>query len=159
MILSSCQRLGVAPSAEWQDILAQAFLSTIDTPEKAELVRSDFFVKPLVGLAGMGWKPSPEQWQVVLQASEVLLPLGYFKARQLLETAWAMAQFGTPVPQQWSQVGAGWPRAWCQKHGVSTVYARTKPPSPLIHCTPRHAMSTSVLASDLQALILRSIPP
>jgi hypothetical protein len=108
VILSSCQRLGVAPSTEWQDILAQAFLSTIDTPEKAESVRSDYFVKPLVGLAGMGWKPTPEQWQVVLQASEVLLPLGYLKARQLLETAWAMAQFGTPVPQQWGNVSVGW---------------------------------------------------
>jgi hypothetical protein len=112
VILSSCQRLGVTPSAEWQDILAQAYLLMIDTPEKAESVRSDFFVKPLVGLAGMGWKPTPEQWQVVLKASEVLLPKGYLRARQLLETAWAMAQFGKPVPGKWAQVGGGWPCVW-----------------------------------------------
>lgn len=126
VILSSCQRLGIAPSAEWQDILAQAYLSTIDTPEKAESVRSDFFVKPLVGLAGMGWKPTPEQWQVVLQASATLLPLGYFKARQLLETAWAMAQFGTPVPQQWASVGGGWLFVSCWQllaWGIKTPYA------------------------------------
>lgn len=64
MILSSCQRLGVVPSPEWQAILAAAFLSTIDTKEKAVQVRTDFFVKPLVGLAGMGWKPDQGEWQV-----------------------------------------------------------------------------------------------
>lgn len=106
MILSSCQRLGVTPPQEWQDTLAAAYLETIDTPEKAGQVRSDFFVKPLVGLAGMGWKPTQQQWQVLVDASDVLLPMGFFRARQLLETAWAFAQFGTPVPSQWAQVCA-----------------------------------------------------
>jgi hypothetical protein len=104
VILSSCQRLGVTPPQEWQDILAAAFLETIDTPDKAGQVRSDFFVKPLVGLAGMGWKPTQQQWQVLVDAADVLMPMGFFRARQLLETAWAMAQFGTPVPTKWSQV-------------------------------------------------------
>jgi hypothetical protein len=68
VILSSCQRLGVVPSPEWQDTLAGAFLATIDSKDKAGQVRSDFFVKPLVGLAGMGWKPNQQQWQVRVKA-------------------------------------------------------------------------------------------
>jgi hypothetical protein len=79
-------------------------METIDTPEKARQVRSDFFVKPLVGLAGMGWKPTQQQWQALVDAADVLMPMGFFRARQLLETAWAMAQFGIPVPVNWSQV-------------------------------------------------------
>lgn len=106
VILSACQRLGVMPPPEWQNTLATAFLSTVDTEEKAKQVRSDFYVKPLVGLAGMGWKPTPEQWQVLVTAAQALLPMGYFRGRQLLETAWAFAQFGNPVSRDWSQVGA-----------------------------------------------------
>jgi hypothetical protein len=43
---------------------------------------------------------------VLIDASEVLLPMGYFRARQLLETAWALAQFGMPVTKHWSEVCA-----------------------------------------------------
>lgn len=64
VILSSCQRLQITPPAEWQDTMAASFLTQIDNKDKVSMMRSDFFVKPLVGLAGMGWKPSPQQWQV-----------------------------------------------------------------------------------------------
>lgn len=105
MILSSCQRLGLAPSPEWLDTLASAFLSTIDTQDKVAMMRTDNFIKPLVGLAGLGWKPSAEQWVLLADAAQQQLPMGYFRARALLETAWAFAQFGQQVSPTWSQVG------------------------------------------------------
>lgn len=217
VILSSCQRLGVVPGEDWQAILASAFLQTIDTKEKAAQVRTDFFVKPLVGLAGMGWKPDRGEWQVgwgcmqayvgcvwgvctwmrclvmcscraimpcgnvlthtrrtpapgsgvlrsvedqmcarlwlhsgwthslvrcvvalqvLIDASEVLLPLGYFRARQLLETAWALAQFGEPVSQHWAEVrGVLSIKPWpcCNLFGASRAQ-RMPRVSQLLHC-------------------------
>lgn len=103
VILSSCQRLGLAPSQEWLSPLAESFLANIDSKDKVSMMRTDNFVRPLVGLAGMGWKPSAEQWQTLLDAAAQLMPLGYYRGRQLLETAWAFAQFGNPVPNSWSQ--------------------------------------------------------
>lgn len=84
--------------------MAQAFLASIQTQEQATMMRSDNFTKPLVGLAGLGWKPTPEQWQQLVEASRTNIAQGYYKARQLMEVAWAFAQFGSPVPLDWSQV-------------------------------------------------------
>lgn len=103
VILSSLQRLGLTPPQEWLDIMAQAFLASIQTQEQATMMRSDNFTKPLVGLAGLGWKPTPEQWQQLVEASRTNIAQGYYKARQLMEVAWAFAQFGSPVPLDWSQ--------------------------------------------------------
>lgn len=121
VILSSCQRLGLAPSQEWLSPLAESFLANIDSKDKVSIMRTDNFVRPLVGLAGMGWKPSAEQWQTLLDAAAQLMPLGYYRGRQLLETAWAFAQFGNPVPNSWSQVRRAVCAQWiCTKGGLCT---------------------------------------
>lgn len=104
MILSSLQRLGLTPPQEWLDVMGNAFLASIQTQEQATMMRSDNFTKPLVGLAGLGWKPTPEQWQRLVEASRSNIAQGYYKARQLMEVAWAFAQFGSPVSMDWSQV-------------------------------------------------------
>lgn len=106
VIVSSCQRLGLSAPPEWLEIVAPGVVDALDGSDKVANMRTDLFVKLLVGLAGLGWQPSQQQWQVCATATQQMLPLGFFRARQLLETAWAFAQFGQPVSSEFSQVRA-----------------------------------------------------
>jgi hypothetical protein len=100
VILSLCQRLGLAPPQEWLDIMAAAVLDKLSS-NAAQLTAADVS-KMIVGLAGLGFKPSPEQWNTLVAASMAQLPTGYMRAQSLAELAWGFSQFGSPMPQEWA---------------------------------------------------------
>ncbi|KAF8069526.1 hypothetical protein HT031_001643 [Scenedesmus sp. PABB004] len=103
-IFSFCQRLGLAPTPEWLAATTDAAMRQLASRERN--MRAAEFRRLLVGLAGLGWRPSPEQLQLIVDRSYPQLQTGFCQVHDLVEMAWALAQWETPMPPNWAKMFA-----------------------------------------------------
>ncbi|WIA10189.1 hypothetical protein OEZ85_010392 [Tetradesmus obliquus] len=104
-IFSFCQRLGMAPTPEWLATTTSAALNQLTNRDR--MMRVAEYRRLIAGLAGLGWRPSPEQLETIVSRSYPQLQSGYFQVHDLVEVAWALAQWETPMPPNWAKVFAG----------------------------------------------------
>lgn len=102
-IISLVGRLGMQPTPEWLEIITAAAMDKIG---QRDTLRVAEYRRLLVGLATLGWRPNQQQLQMVADKSYPLLRMA--QAHDLVEIAWSLAQWETPMPQQWTQVCDLW---------------------------------------------------
>eukprot|EP00878_Enallax_costatus_P022701 GHUV01024104.1.p1 GENE.GHUV01024104.1~~GHUV01024104.1.p1 ORF type:complete len:535 (+),score=144.39 GHUV01024104.1:216-1820(+) len=100
-IVSFVGRLGMQPTPEW---LATITAAAIDRVAQRDTLQVAEYRRLLVGLASLGWRPNPQQLQMIVDKSYPLLQLPTTQVHDLVEIAWSLAQWETPMPQQWTQV-------------------------------------------------------
>jgi hypothetical protein len=76
-IFSFCQRLGLAPTPEWLAATTSAAMSQLLNRER--MMRAAEFRRLIVGLAGLGWRPSQEQLDLIVNRSYPQLQSTYFQ--------------------------------------------------------------------------------
>lgn len=97
-----CARLGMTPTPDWLAIMTSAAMEQVAGRD----LRVAEFRKLLVGLAGLGWRPDQQQLQLIIERSYPLLQSPVCQVQDLVEIAWALAQWEAPTPAQWAKVSA-----------------------------------------------------
>lgn len=103
-VFSLTQRLGLVPPPEWLAAMTAAAMDLLGNRERN--LRAAEFRRLLVGLAGSGWRPEPAQLELIVDRSFPQLSAGYCNVNDLVEIAWALAQWETPMPPNWAKVRA-----------------------------------------------------
>lgn len=102
VMFSLCRRLGMTPTDEWLAATAPAAMEQI--ANRNHFMRADTFVKLLAGLASVGWRPDQQQLAVIVDRSFPQLQQGYLHVKDMVELAWALSQWETPMPANWAKV-------------------------------------------------------
>eukprot|EP00879_Flechtneria_rotunda_P009263 GHRR01009697.1.p1 GENE.GHRR01009697.1~~GHRR01009697.1.p1 ORF type:complete len:445 (+),score=178.50 GHRR01009697.1:141-1337(+) len=101
-LFSLLPRLGLNPTPEWVATTTAAAEAAL--MDRDRIMRVAEYRRWIVGLAGLGWKPDQHQLEVIVNRSFPQLSSGYCQVHDLVQMAWALAQWEAAMTPQWAKV-------------------------------------------------------